>query len=136
MKACCRCGRVQPLDAFHLRAREADGHNSMCKSCIRKYKRAWRRNNIEKAAATERKWNAIRRERKTKWKAANPEKIHAHSAVDTAVRAGTLVKPDTCSDCGATGRIHGHHADYSRPLDVEWLCTDCHFRRHSDKETA
>lgn len=29
-----------------------------------------------------------------------------------------------------TYSLNAHHADYSRPLDVEWLCIGCHSRRH------
>lgn len=58
----------------------------------------------------------------------------AHRIVRTAIKNGSLVRPDVCSKCGtaslpgADGRatIHAHHHDYSRPLDVEWLCAKCH----------
>lgn len=43
-----------------------------------------------------------------------------------AVRIGLLERRATCEQCGATGRIQAHHYDYSRPLEVEWLCQRCH----------
>jgi hypothetical protein len=58
--------------------------------------------------------------------------LRAHSAVSYAVSRGGLVRPDACSDCGLEGRIHGHHEDYSKPLDVVWLCPRCHKKRHPD----
>lgn len=58
----------------------------------------------------------------------------AHHAVKTALRNGTLVKPDSCEDCG-TGekRLSGHHESYAEEdwLVVEWLCTKCHATRHA-----
>lgn len=60
------------------------------------------------------------------FKLANPEKAAAHRAVDTAVRSGRLVRPSACQRCACSCVPHGHHADYSNPLDVEWLCRACH----------
>ena len=55
-----------------------------------------------------------------------PQRRRARRAVQTAVEAGILAKPACCSwpgDCSATaGSIQGHHEDYSKPLDVHWLC--------------
>ena len=65
-----------------------------------------------------------------KWDAQNPDRKAAHGILARAVRAGRVLKPIACQDCGATGRIHGHHHDYARPLDVEWLCQSCHWQRH------
>lgn len=62
----------------------------------------------------------------------------AHKAAYDAVRAakhkGLIKSPGACEKCGeaerfsATGRslLHGHHHDYSKPLDLEWLCVKCH----------
>ncbi len=59
------------------------------------------------------------------------KKEAAHTYVRAAVFFGDLVKPDQCEDCGnVRKRIHAHHEDYDKPLDVVWLCTRCHGRRH------
>lgn len=70
------------------------------------------------------------REVKRAWKKRNPEKVAAQGAVAQALRAGRLMKADTCSMCGSSDRIQGHHADYSKPLDVTWLCSSCHGATH------
>jgi hypothetical protein len=58
----------------------------------------------------------------------------ARVTLQRAVRAGDVVRPDRCSRCGnepPPGRaINGHHHDYSKPLDVEWLCEKCHTAHH------
>jgi hypothetical protein len=53
----------------------------------------------------------------------------ARRALYEAIRKGLVVKPSTCARCGAEPpprELHGHHSDYSKPLDVEWLCHYCH----------
>ena len=62
------------------------------------------------------------------WRKANPEKRKAQTAVQRAVKRGTLVRPEACA-CG-NPKVEGHHADYSKPLEVEWLCRRCHKRKH------
>ena len=62
------------------------------------------------------------------------EKAQAYQAVRRAIESGRLVRPSSCERCGALNapcsdgrsRIHAHHHDYSRPLDVEWICANCH----------
>ncbi len=59
------------------------------------------------------------------------KQIDAASAVRRAVATGLLIKPERCSKCNQkvpSGKLHGHHADYSKPLEVEWLCWRCHAR--------
>ncbi len=65
-----------------------------------------------------------------KWLEANPEKRAAHVLLGSAIKRGDVEKPDVCQECGAGGRIHGHHEDYSKPLEVDWLCATCHAKRH------
>jgi hypothetical protein len=57
----------------------------------------------------------------------------AHTLVKAAVRAGTLVRPARCEQCGKVQRgLHGHHEDYGKPLEVIWLCNTCHLLRHGN----
>lgn len=67
---------------------------------------------------------------KEKWAKQNPEKRAAHFILKSAVKYGRAHKPLTCESCGAGGRIHGHHHDYTKPLDVAWLCPKCHTAEH------
>ena len=60
------------------------------------------------------------------WRAQNPEKYRAHNDVHHALEFGQLIRSPFCELCLMTGRIESHHEDYSRPLEVVWLCHFCH----------
>jgi ribosomal protein S27AE len=66
----------------------------------------------------------------TAMRAADPLKASARTALGNAVRDGYIIKPPQCQMCGRGGRIHGHHNDYSKPLEVRWVCTRCHGAIH------
>jgi len=58
--------------------------------------------------------------------------------LEKAVLHGKIKRPKRCQKCGKIpprmkdGRtaIQAHHPDYSKPLQVEWLCQRCHHARH------
>jgi hypothetical protein len=55
----------------------------------------------------------------------------AHKAVTLALQHGDLLRPKNCEACGQHHtRITAHHEDYSKPLDVVWLCPSCHHHTH------
>lgn len=68
---------------------------------------------------------AMKRYAKTK---RDPEKRAANVAVGNAVRDGRL-KKEPCEVCEEV-RVEAHHADYSKPLEVEWLCSVHHGAKH------
>lgn len=57
--------------------------------------------------------------------------VAARNQLRHAVRTGRVAVPSRCERCGALdARLDGHHHDYSKPLDVEWLCRECHMAHH------
>lgn len=125
-KRCFKCGEVKPLSEFYAHPQMADGHLNKCKDCA-------------KRDAKHRRDDAPESDLQTRLKAcaANPNHKNAYMAVDAAVRAGVLKKPDHCQGCGRSAsetRIGAHHYDYTKPLDVIWVCAACH--RPLDKVRA
>jgi len=66
-----------------------------------------------------------------KWKQDHPDGMKAHLKISYALRAGNIKKPLLCSNCHKQKRLSAHHDDYSKPLDVKWLCWSCHRLVHS-----
>lgn len=87
---------------------------------------AWKKNNPERHAELAREYRLR-----------NPQKTKAQNKLNYALRTGQVVK-GPCEKCGTDLRVHAHHHDYSRPLDVRWLCYLCHKAEHpvssEDKE--
>jgi hypothetical protein len=135
-KRCKDCGEVKPLDAgFYKHSAMSDGHLNSCKECVKSGVRKRRRDD-EKYREYDRKRaklphrKARARAITTKWREENPAAYKAQTAVGNALRDGKL-KRLPCQECGATKHVHAHHDDYSRPLDVGWLCAKCHHRLHA-----
>lgn len=157
MKTCFKCNIPKPLEEFYKHSAMADGRLGKCKECtksdvrnnysdkrdqyreydrtramlphrvearekyqaehpevVERCKKRWAENNPEKI-----------RESTRKYRESNPEKYAAHVAVGNAVRDGKLTKKP-CQSCGAE-EVEAHHDDYSKPLEVVWLCKPHHF---------
>lgn len=145
-KRCFKCNEVKPRSEFYCHPQMSDGLLGKCKDCARRDVRENRIKRSEHYSEYERR-RAITEERRRRskeyqqnhpdkiaqytrrYRANNPEKVRAHSRVGDAKRRGEL-SPEPCRECGSTKSIHAHHEDYSRPLDVEWLCAACHAAEH------
>lgn len=57
-----------------------------------------------------------------------PEKRRAQWTVANALRDKRLFR-QPCEVCGEE-EVQAHHSDYSRPLDVRWLCRKHHMELH------
>jgi hypothetical protein len=60
---------------------------------------------------------------------ANHHKHHAHGIVHEALKSGRLIRAEACEKCGHP-TVEAHHESYSKPLEVNWLCRDCHKALH------
>lgn len=70
-------------------------------------------------------------ERKRRYYERHPIKAEARKIYRYALRTGKLVK-GPCSVCGSL-EVDGHHEDYTKPLEVVWLCKSHHRDAHSRK---
>lgn len=50
----------------------------------------------------------------------------ARYAAALAEQLGLITRPKVCSWCRRRQRLQRHHWDYNEPLNVTFLCADCH----------
>lgn len=125
-KVCSKCKERKPLAAFHRHSKNKDGHQSYCKACSNVAARSASRTRL--TASNKRPATAGQRERRQQRRLRTVGKIQANRAVANAVKKGVLVR-QPCEVCGAT-KVHAHHDDYSKLLDVRWLCPAHHTEWH------
>lgn len=68
--------------------------------------------------------------------AAHPERHRARVAVAHALRDGRLQRGPCAVGGDCAPRVESHHRDYSKPLDVVWLCTRHHKQLHAAERRA
>ena len=113
----------------------------VCKGCHKAAVKLRRRTNPavqaydrERAKRPDRKAHNAANARR--FREANPLAYTAQTAVNNALRDGRLTR-EPCLFCATIEHVHGHHRDYSKPLEVVWLCAKCHHRLHATfPETA
>ena len=131
MKKCFKCGAEKPYAEFYRHAKMADGYIGKCKCCTKADVKERRATNPAVQEYDRKRGSRRTPEMEQAYREKYPLKYKAKNAVNNAVRDGRLVKADACEDCGSTFALHGHHDDYTKPLEVRWLCALCHHRWHA-----
>lgn len=143
-KFCRQCRTAKPLAEFYKTKR---WYSSACKECTKAAVRTYRAANLEKVQEYDRQRGLLphRKEavkarahryadrRGEQAAAANerhPVERRARVTLGNGLRDGRLIRPAACQSCGAKERLDAHHPDYSKPLEVMWLCKRCHGAEH------
>ena len=135
---CSACKKWKSGQEFYFDSRTSNGLKSHCKSC-----------HIKGSIKTRDKINARRlnREYARRARKANPKKFNdrerlaarkrkkgpaykAYCKLHGELKKGNIQKPLRCEICNRKHRLIAHHEDYNKPLQVEWLCYECHGQRH------
>ncbi len=132
MKRCFKCLVVKPLSEFYRHKNMRDGHLNKCIDCALADVKKYRLGNLDRIRAYDRKRGARQTHESTKaYRAKYPERYRANNMLNNHLRAGNMSRKP-CEVCGSEEKIHGHHDDYSKPLDVRWLCPVHHKAVHAD----
>lgn len=113
-KFCTTCKAWKPRSEFYKTRARVDGLCARCKDCDR----AHERNRRAKDPLHSKKRYAKR----------DPVKRKAREAVRHRIASGTIIR-QPCERCGMQN-AHAHHDDYSKPLEVRWLCVKHHAEVH------
>jgi len=152
-KECTKCGESKGLSEYYVRTASKDGLMSFCKECAKSKEDVYRANNKETIRAKNKKYRERNKEKikayqlkhaytdkhkesnriaSKKYAEGNKSKKKAHWAVNNLIRKGGLIRASHCEKCEFSGDIHAHHDDYSKPLEVRWLCGACHREWHKE----
>lgn len=143
-KYCPKCGKYKSFIDFGKQTKNKDGLYPYCKACKKEENRKYRLKNSEQIKVAKRKlyqdnieyYRQYYREYQSgpyreywyKYMKEHPELSKAHQEVATALKKG-LIKKSPCEICGDK-IVEAHHDDYTKPLDVRWLCKKCHMKWH------
>lgn len=132
VKTCFKCGEEKPRSEFYKHSQMGDGLLGKCKECTKIDTRRNRQENLDRYREYDRgRGNRQTRQDLRDYREKNPAKYKAHQLISYQVRVGLIKKPSCCVDCGLEARLHGHHDDYAKPLEVRWLCPACHHQWHA-----
>ena len=134
-KECRGCLQALSLESFYKHSRMLDGRLNYCRQCVKGRVKRHRQDNLEKVRAYDRTRGAKPERRQQLAQLAerlmqDPVRRKAIRTSSDAIRRGRLVRPGICSVCRETCKPEAHHDDYSKPLEVRWLCRPCHCRHH------
>lgn len=148
---CKSCGQEKEDSCFYIAYIKKDGtpyRRRECSKCRYALMEDYR--NSEKGAAilkiSRRKWHEkFGLEKSRKWKAANKKKVLEYNRrhrlktskikkiawdrLHKAVKRGLVIR-QACLVCGETNKTEAHHEDYTKPLEVVWLCRKHHSYVH------
>lgn len=103
----------------------------------------YREKHAEKRAEYYRNWYKTNGRKRTKdvkeyyslWRKRNLIAYRAQCLVTQAVKWGFLKKPKHCESCTRERKVISHHKDYSKPMEVTWLCYSCHAKLNFKKSS-
>lgn len=126
-KTCFKCDVKQPITEFYVHPQMGDGRLNKCKTCTRRDVRENYEANIDRYRAYDKRRG---------FRPSSPIKRAARYAVKQAIISGRLIRGECEMPGSHHGRIEAHHDDYSKPLQIRWLCKKHHGEIHTEMEIA
>ena len=150
IRTCTKCNQTKSLSEFPTYTTRAGNLSKRhyCTECRKAKEQKWSHDGYqrlitetpnkyrEKVAANTKKirqnYQSRYKQRKAEYnRTLRPKQmVNSYHKVRNAIKSGKLVRPTNCSNCNKEGRIEAHHDDYTKPLEIRWLCRSCHSEHH------
>jgi hypothetical protein len=129
-KLCVKCKQEKPVSEFYRSASSKDGYRPYCKDCARQYIRDYTKTGYFNDYQKRPEVKARIRANKSLYRQREDVKVKntAREYTNHKIRAGAITR-EPCAFCGKE-QTEAHHPDYSKPLSIVWLCSDCHRELH------
>lgn len=136
-KRCSKCKETKDISFFGVNRTYSDGLQYICKKCASEaVKRCIKNDPVKRLKMNEAAtlWRKSNKERFNaiykKYRLKNADKLACRHKTVYAIKVGKLVKLpcDVCNDKLA----EAHHDDYTKPLNVVWLCKKHHEEKHTN----
>ncbi len=160
-KTCSTCKEIKSIACFYKQPKGLYGRTGSCKECRKKTSNNWAEKNKDRKNLLERERKRDRKQYCEKWRKENPnyfkeyykqnreirlecnrrfwennpERYESWKIYQRARSNRILINPGQCQMCGTKEmKIQAHHFDYSKPLEVCWVCIECHKDVHRRKK--
>lgn len=158
MRTCKICNKTKEESEFYICSYKSKSgkiyYAGRCKECDNKRRKKLFYDNHEKYLVKNRQYYDEHKEQWTNYnqwdqtpegkarkielqkirRAKNRKQYLAQKKFGRACKAGKIERPKKCELCGKENyKIIGHHDDYDKPFDVQWICEECHAAIHIKK---
>jgi len=157
-RTCKKCGETKEIEAFVSSKMCNFGRTFECRECHKEYARKWREINGDRIREESRIFLSDPENRRKKrlydidakklYRKRHPQlrygrinftekhvkQYKVNVKVHEALKRGELERKP-CEVCAKIEKVHAHHDDYSKPLEVRWLCPLHHKAEHMKIKT-
>lgn len=124
MKHCQKCKQNKKdlcVNSKRINAKGKEVFSYLCRDCNTARFKSYRASKHGKKMTYSAVYRSIKKHK---------DKVNARMILNYNVKHGKIKRPSKCSCCRLEKKIEAHHSDYSKPLNVLWLCRSCHSDLH------
>ena len=129
---CKHCNKEKSVKSFSWNNKKMGWRSHTCLDCYNQQQRDKRERYPERYKEARKRYYKKNRQiildKIASYREQNSIKRYAQKIVEYAVKRGDI-KKKTCEICGGK-ETEAHHDDYSKPLNIKWVCRKCHRRIH------